>query len=137
MDRLTRLLLVAAALLAFSSAPPAARAGEIVSNGPSCEPTATAARPCAWKASHCKRPDTPMLYVANAAEYNRATAMLNTYAEGLNAYMTCVANEARADMNSAADMIKASVEKTQAGLTADFNRSKAQLDAARLKVQLQ
>jgi hypothetical protein len=138
MDRYARHLLpIATLVVALSGVLTPARAGEIVSTGPACELSATAAHPCAWKASHCKRPDTPMIYVASAAEFNRAAAMLNTYAEGLNAYMTCMANEAQTDLKSAGDMIRASLDKTQSGATADFNRSKAQLEAARLKLQLQ
>jgi hypothetical protein len=136
MDCFARCLLsiATAAILGFCMP---AQAGEIVSGAASCELSATAAHPCAWKASHCKRPDIPMIYAASPAEFNRAAAMLNTYAEGLNAYMACMGKEAQADMKSAGEMVNASLEKTQSAMTADFNRSKAQLDAARLKLQLQ
>jgi hypothetical protein len=137
MNRFARGFLLIAGIAIWLSGPNA-RAGEIVSKSPGCELSVAAANPCSWKASnHCKRPDVPMIYVNSAAEYNRAAAQLNTYAEGLNAYLTCVANEARADVKSVNELVSASLDKTQAGMTADFNRSKAQLDAARLKLQLQ
>jgi hypothetical protein len=138
MDRFTRSLLLSAALLAAAAGMPRdARAGEIVGGSPSCELAATAAHPCAWKASsHCKRPGVPMIYVATAAEYNQAAEALNIYVGGINAYMTCLSSEAQTDMNSAAQMVKTSVDKAQASVTDEFNRTKAQLDAARLKLQL-
>jgi hypothetical protein len=137
MERFAHRCLLIAGLTIWLSGPDA-HAGEIVSKSPGCELSAAAVNPCSWKASnHCKRPDVPMIYVNSAAEYNRAAGQLNTYAEGLNAYLTCVANEARADVKFVNDMVGASLDKTQAGMTADFNRSKAQLDAARLKLQLQ
>jgi hypothetical protein len=136
MDRYARRLSLILPLVAVLAGMADAKAGEIVSGGPSCELAATASRPCAWKASHCKQPDVPMLYVASNAEFNRAAAMLSTYAEGLNAYMSCVASEARADLNSAGALINASLDKTQSGATDNFNRLKAQLDAARLKLEL-
>lgn len=137
MDRFTRSLLLGAALLAVSCGLPIeARAGEIVSGGPSCEPAAKSAHPCTWKSTHCKRPDVPMIYVGTTAEFNKAAEALNNYVGGLNAYMTCLSDEARADVNATADIVKASVDKSQASVTDEFNRTKAQLDAARLKLEL-
>ena len=63
--------------------------------------------------------------------------LLNTYVGGLNAYMSCMAAEAQADMKSVNDIVNASLNKTQETMTTEFNRGKAQLDAARLKLQLQ
>lgn len=136
-SRTRSLLLASTALLALFAAPTAGRSGEISSPGGSCEPSGTASRACTWKPSKCKKPDGPMLYVASTAEFNRAAEALNKFAGELNAYMKCIAEEAQSDVNASVALIKAGMDKTQADAMAEFNRNKSQLEAARLRQQLQ
>ena len=78
-----------------------------------------------------------MLYIASAEEFNKSVAQVNKFGTDLSAYMTCLSGEAQADLNATSELIRGNLEKTQAGVMADFERSKTQLEAARIKLQTQ
>lgn len=131
------LLLASVALLAVFAGPRPGQGGEIAGPAAGCEPAGVAPRACSWKPNKCKKPQAPLIYVGSSAEFNRAAEALNKFAGELNDYMKCVADEAQADVNATVALIKAGMDKTQSDAMLDFNRTKSQLEAARLKQQLQ
>jgi hypothetical protein len=129
--------IAAAVFVALGSGFTSGQAGELRNSAAVCKPGGNGAQGCTWASTTCKRPDAPMLYVASRDDLDHAAGALNKYAGDLNAYMACVSGEGQTDLNALLETVKAGVEKAQAGAKADFDKQRSQLEAARLRLQLQ
>ena len=86
-----------------------------------------------WKPSgSCSRPFAPPLYFGSSArEYNDAVDSFNRWLSGVDLYLSCVRNEATADMRKMPEIIVDGVKQVEEEMSRELARARSKLQMMR------